>query len=182
MKFYLPTPAGKTSVTTFLGRTVLKRCFARKVPTLPWACRQDPVSAGTPPPRRSLQRAPSAASRAPVLPSRSWTDTQLRTQNFSHCSRFDARPIIIVLECIYVVKLKPTVTSTMELRISEPTSWIRHWFLLLCHNVNIFGINNVLIDLHPVVPKESSSVFPTPLHSVHCQKCPSSQNLFQVVF
>lgn len=62
----------------------------------------------------------------------------------------------------------------MELRISEPTSWIRHWFLLLCHNVNIFGINNVLIDLHPVVPKESSSVFPAPLRSVRCPKYPSS--------
>lgn len=72
-----------------------------------------------------------------------------------------------------MVRLKPTVIPTMELRISEPTSWIRHWFLLLCHNVNIFGINNALIDLHPVVPKESASVFPAPLRSVHCLKYPS---------
>lgn len=91
MKFYLPTPARKSSVTTFLGRTVLKRCFARKVPTLPWACRQGPASTGGP-------SAVVFPSRAPILPGRSRTETQLCAQDFTHFSRFDARPVIIVLE------------------------------------------------------------------------------------
>lgn len=174
MKFYLPTRARQPVLTTFLGRTRLRWCFARKEPTS-WACRQDPVS--TAPPSSAVfpaEHTPCMVSRAPVLPGSSRTDTQLCTWNFICFSRFDARPIIVVLKCIYVVKLKPTVILAMELRISEPASWIRHWFLLLCHNVNIFGINNTFIDLHPVVPKESSSVFPAPLHSVHCQKYPSS--------
>lgn len=172
MKCYLPMLARKPRVTTFLGRTVLRRCFARKVPTRAGARRQ---------PQRA-ERAPTAAfpsEGAPggeqsTRPARQVQDRQLCTPNFIHFARFDGRPVIRVLECIYAVKLKPTVISTMELRISEPTSWIRHWFLLLCHNVNIFGINNVLIDLHPVVPKESSSVSPAPLRSARCQKCPSS--------
>lgn len=112
-------------------------------------------------------RTPSRGAEHPCCPT-----TFGLTQNFIHFCRFGAGPVRI-LGCIYVVKLKPTLISTMELRISEPTSWIKHWFLLLCHNVNIFGINNVLIDLHPVVPKESASAFPTPLRSARCPRCPS---------
>lgn len=53
--------AGKARANAFLGRPVLKGCFARKVPRPPGGCRQI----------QRAQRRPCCLRRAPVLPGRS---------------------------------------------------------------------------------------------------------------
>lgn len=108
MKLYLPARPGRT-VTAFPGRSA-RRCHAllslqvtsSETRGVFHRCSHP----GLPPGEQSARAAQQQAA---------------LTQDFIHFCRLGAGPVR-VLGCIYVVQLKPTVISTMELRISEPTS------------------------------------------------------------